>query len=58
MVDCDPAFLSLEEINPMPSIARLVIWDKELIVSSTDPSVIQAGNVLEYEQGLSLNRLY
>ena len=57
MVDCDPAFLSLEEINPMPSIARLVIWDKELIVSSTDPSVIQAGNVLEYEQGLSLEPL-
>lgn len=57
MVDCNSEFLSLEEVNPMPSIARLVIYDEDMVVSSTDPSVIQNGEVLEYEQKLSLEPL-
>ena len=57
MVDCNPHFLSLEEINPMPLIARLVIYNNDQIVSSTDSSVIKNGNVLEYEQKLTLDPL-
>lgn len=57
MVDCDPGFFDLEEVNPLPSIARLTIRSGEETIYTTRSADIGDAPVLEYEQPLSLEPL-
>ena len=57
VVDCDPAFFDLSEVNPLPSIAELSVLSGDTVLYSTEKVIGDGSTVLTYEQPLSLEPL-
>ncbi|MBQ7371121.1 MAG: sensor histidine kinase [Blautia sp.] len=57
MVDCDPEYFDLAQVNPLPDIAELSIRNGTDTICSTPEVITGKSGILEYEQSLSLKPL-
>ncbi len=57
LVDCDPSFFDLAQINPLPSIAELTVMNGDTVLYATPAVIPEHSDVLEYEQALSVEPL-
>ena len=57
LIDCDPAFFDLAQVNPLPSIAELTVLNEDTVLYTTPSVIPEHSDVLEYEQPLSVEPL-
>ena len=58
LIDCDPSFFDLAQINPLPSIAELTVLNEDTVLYATPSVIPEDSDVLEYEQALSIEPLH